>query len=38
MTGVQQAVSSGADINFRNTVSNVAVILDIDLIRTYNSS
>ena len=38
MTGAQQAVSSGADINYRNEVSNVAVIFDIDLIRAYNSS
>ena len=38
MTGVQEAVSSGADINYRDRVSNVAVIFDVDLIRAYNSS
>ena len=38
MTEVQKAVSSGADINYRDEVSNVAVIFDVDLIRAYNSS
>ena len=37
ITRAQQAVSSGADINSRDVVSNAAVILDVDLIRSYNS-
>ena len=38
ITRLQQALSSGADINSRSPVSNVAVIFDVDLIRAYNSS